>query len=422
MATDAAQLAQRFRDIRQEWDLRPGEVEAQAQNKALAPIHAWLRTGMNSPEVVIRAVQVLMADPERPAIHKRTAVKQVFNQIAQAWESAGLKEQDVLILKGMLLATWPLELSEGGFALAPLLDSVWMALGSRLGKEKQLGQWRRNLATTAVEAPSPSSHSKSFDYKRLTPLGMVEVPNLDDRFNELEVTNNSRSAKLFRSQQQVLMSFANQLNATTQILNYFDNSFASLTAQTNNTTHSLNQLSEELSQPDQLNLLWWGQARYSNITRKPYRRISDATERLWWMAWESSELAIDLEVEPAACFLLETLYQLDKRVEDTKRPLKDWLAEFIAALRRIHESGQHVKAMAMNDRLENLAEEDALGLPITWARLEAANPRPSEGSLEERIRTEVAIDPETLIDLGDWAAWIFRESLLDRRLGEFGDK
>jgi hypothetical protein len=431
MATDdAAQLAERFREIRQEWDLRSGEAETQAQNKALAPLHAWLRTGVNSPEVVIRAVQVLMADPERPAIHKRHAVNYVFKQISKAWESAGLKEQDVLILRGMLLAAWPQALGDGGFALAPLLNSAWACIPGRFSKQGQLEEWREHLVTSPrASSPAPSSKPPS-EAKITEGLKALKAPDHASEIAEIQRSSNhytsnvaTSAAQLFKAHQDILSSVTGQLNTQQKVLKQFETTLSGLSDRVSNTSHALSQLNETVSQADQLDLLWWGQARYSSITRLPYRRIADDTERLWWMAWESSELATALEVEPAACFLIETLYQLDKRVDAPKRPLKEWLDELLEALRRIHgKEEQHANAMTMSDQLETLAREDALGLPVTWARLQAANSKPFEGSIEERIRTDIAVDPDTLLDLGDWAAWIFRESLLDRRLAEFGEQ
>jgi hypothetical protein len=432
MATDdMAQLADHFREICQEWNLSAGEAQIQAHKKALAPLHAWLLTGVDSPEVVIRAVQVLMADPERPANRKRPAVKQLFKQLSQAWGSVGLNEEDVLILRGMLLATWPRELREGGFALAPLLDSAWVGIPGRVDKQKHLQEWRRQLAT-AEQPSSPvilSIRKISNESKRAAGLVEVQAPDPEGRLARLQNHVNrysdhgaSHSHEVLKEHQQVFSVFAHQLNITKNILEHFDKDIAALTGQVTEITSALQELSEARSQPGQLDLLWWGQAKYSTTTRLPYRRIADDTERLWWMAWESSELATALEVEPAACFLIETLYQLDKRIDAPKRPLKEWLAELLEALRRIHgKDEQHADAMAMSDHLETLAREDALGLPVTWARRQAANPKPFDGSLEERIRTDIAVDPDTLLDLGDWAAWIFREALLDHRLWEFGD-
>nr|WP_253895059.1 GTPase-associated system all-helical protein GASH [Corallococcus exercitus] len=168
---------------------------------------------------------------------------------------------------------------------------------------------------------------------------------------------------------------------------------------------------------NQLNLIWWGQARYSPGTRKPYRRIKDSAERLWWMAWEASELAIGLSIEPAVSFFVEVLQQVDGELH-IQRPLKEWIGELIHTLRQIQRSEQSAKSIAVGNRLKALATEDSLGLPITWARLEAALEQRVGPDFETRAHEKIALDMDTRIDRGEWAAWLFREALLDRYLRE----
>jgi len=424
VATDTENLlAERFREIRQEWDLKPGEAETKAQNQALAPLHAWLRTGMGAPDVVIRAVQVLIADPERPGIHKRPAVNYVFKQISKFWESAGFTAQDVLILKGMLLACWPQEPRSGGLALAPLLDSAWTAVPSNLNKEKQIEEWRKQVSVLPQAPHQEKPQKKASGESKIIKGNVKDIPVPDYTRAISEVENSgthysqalaANSAQLFTNHHAIIAALTGHLNATNKFLGQLDTRVAEISEQLSSTSR---ELSSHSSQTAQIDVFWWGQARYSSTKRQPYRRISDANERLWWMAWESSKLAMGLEVEPAASFLVENLYQLDKRADDQKRPLKQWLADLISTLRRVREDEQLTTAISMSTPLEKLAREDALGLAVTWARLQAANPRSDTSAMEERLREDVAVDPDTLLDLGDWAAWVFRESLLDRYLG-----
>ncbi|HEX5751286.1 MAG TPA: GTPase-associated system all-helical protein GASH [Archangium sp.] len=421
MATDTENLlAERFREIRQEWDLRTGEADTTAQNQALAPLHAWLRTGVDAPEVVIRAVQVLMADPERPGIHRRKAINFVFRQISRFWQSAGLGAQDVLILKGMLLACWTDNLVGGHFALTPLLESAWSAIEGRLSREKYLEQWRHQQASpptaTSLNGPEDTASATQQQEWALLPIAVPDSAQTITRIQESDEdrtdTLAKHSASLFNVHQETLTRIANHLNEVSHILGGLDVRVSAISDFTGETLNKI--ISSRTAQAD---LLWWGQARYSSTRRQPYRRISDASERLWWMAWESSKLAMGLEVEPAASFLIENLYQLGNQTVDQKRPLKEWLSDLIGTLRRVRENEQHAAATSMSVPLEKLATEDPLGLPVTWARIQAAQPRHDPSAIEERLRDKVAVDPDTLIDLGDWAAWIFRESLLDRHLG-----
>ncbi|HVG60997.1 MAG TPA: GTPase-associated system all-helical protein GASH, partial [Hyalangium sp.] len=173
-------------------------------------------------------------------------------------------------------------------------------------------------------------------------------------------------------------------------------------------TSSLNQEQE---------LLWWGQARYSTILGKPYRRIEDAAERLWWMAVEASALATDVDVEPAASFLMETLLQIDDDI-NTKRPLRDWLTELFKTLRRLHAGKQYADsdAMKLTNTLKQILEKDPLGLPVSWVHLQAIDSTLQEADFAERAKESLGLDLDIPIDRGEWAAWVFRESLLDWRL------
>jgi hypothetical protein len=136
------------------------------------------------------------------------------------------------------------------------------------------------------------------------------------------------------------------------------------------------------------------------------------------MAWEASELALGLPADPAASFLVETLHQLEGNVDTPKRPLKDWLGELIPVLRDLQQTSQHADTLALSGTLQELAQEDALGLPVTWARLEAANSKGKDSDLAERAREALGLDVDEPISRGDWAAWLFREALLDRHLHE----
>jgi hypothetical protein len=422
VATETAkQLGDRFRNIRQAWDLRADETEVQAQNKALVPLRDWLLKGVTSAEIPLRAAQVLMADPERPGIHKRPAVNAVLTQVSDAWESAGLKERDVQILRGMLLATWPQGQQGGGFALAPLLDSAWMAITSRTIKDKALQDWRRQLlATTAQPLPVSKTKKKPAEESNLSQeLTSFEFPDLTKAIKVVETAGAPYSEKLATQTARAFSSFVESIEALTAHLNTtVTTSIAELDIGVSNLS---SQISEATTQPksqtEQLNLLWWGQARYSHYLQTPYRHFSDVTERLWWMAWDCSELAQSLQVEPAASFLVETLYQVDRTIDTQKRPLAAWVAELTGTLRRIREQGQHAPVLAMGKHLEKFAQEDPLGLPVTWARLEAARAKPSQDAIEDQLRVQVGLDPQVLLDRGDWAAWVFREALLDRRLG-----
>ena len=423
VATDTTKhLLERFRAIRQAWDLQQGEAETLAQNRALLPLHEWLRRGVDLPEVVVRAVQVLMADSERPAIHKRPAINEVIQAISDVWASAGLKPQDTLILRGMILAAWPEDLAAGGFEFAPLLDSAWMALKSKTNKEMWTETWRQRLATGIQPNVAEKPLETSANATQASRNEVGEVPDLNKIISDIDNVegvisgqwgnpHGVRMGRVLRAHHSTLGVLVNQANAFRDVLDETRTDLSNLS----------DQVSETLSSPaPQIHLLWWGQAKYSHLTRRPYRRITDPIERVWWMAWECSELALGLEVEPVESFLVETLHQFDTGKEDRKRPLWEWVSELVSVLRSLHGKDPYRQAMVMSTRLKTLSSKDPLGLPITWARLEASGATTPEGTLEERFREQVALDPEAPIAQSDWAAWIFREAMLDRRFQNFG--
>jgi hypothetical protein len=156
----------------------------------------------------------------------------------------------------------------------------------------------------------------------------------------------------------------------------------------------------------ELDLLWWGQARYCHAEAKPYRQMrASADVVLWWAAYEAAENSLPLETEPAAAYLVETLQGLGQDVFEKKSLLR-WIEGLHATLIRFAD-----KAPRVSERLSSLVAEDALGLPVTWTRLRAARKEPLEGAVGE-----VALDLDAEIDRGEWASWIFREVLLDLHL------
>lgn len=409
--------AMRLNALRREWGLSAvDEATAKAQSTALEPLSKWLRGGQDSPKVVIRAVQLLLADPERIGVDRRPAVETVIQQVSELWANAGVETQGMFGLQAMLLAAWPYDLTRGSFALAPLFDSAWEVMRGRPHQQAQINAWRQQLPRSTgtedhfqdVELDAPAVAVESEE---------LPLPNPDPNMQHLEnYRGNSWSFSNFSTQ---LIGVLESHRAALTTLDSRTN--ATIAALSETLTQLANQiepvLTTSLSQSRALsNFLWWGQSRYSQAARRPYRRIENATERLWWMAWEASKLALDLAVDPAASFLVETLYQLEGKADDQKRPLKDWLGELILVLRSLHQTGRQTGTLAMSETLKQLATEDALGLPVTWARLEAENPKRQDSDIGERAREALAIDLDAPISRGDWAAWLFREALLDRQL------
>jgi hypothetical protein len=161
------------------------------------------------------------------------------------------------------------------------------------------------------------------------------------------------------------------------------------------------------SMKGELDLLWWGQARYCESLRKPFRRIQPPEDVLWWAAREAADRAQGVDVEPAAAYLVETLHALGQDASE-RRSLLQWMEGLHASLNRAPQL-----VPALSEPLERYAREDALGLPVTWVRLQAARKESLEGAAEK-----VALDLKAEIDRGQWASWILRECLLDLHLAD----
>lgn len=387
------------------------EATAQAQTRALEPLTLWLRNGTESPEVVIRAVQALLADPEEPSAHVRPAVDEIIRQVADSWASAGAEKAGILGLQLMLIAAWPDKLNEGQFALVPLFNSALSALQIRSRQSAQVAEWQRALTGDGVSASTPSDALiKEPDV--VVTASFLGLPDPDSNMQYLEKHQDSNMD---------FSDFGAQLNGVLDshraALRVLDERTESLVTVLKSATSSVADAVERAS--NKMNakqeFLWWGQSRYSHSERRPYRRIEDGPTRLWWMAWEASELALTLDVEPSASFFVEVLHQMGENVSE-KRPLIAWLSDLFQSLQTLHEHDHHAERIALGGNLKKIATKDALGMPVTWARLEAASNRHRASTFEQRARHDIALDLDTVLDRGDWAVWLFREALLDRHL------
>jgi len=71
----------------------------------------------------------------------------------------------------------------------------------------------------------------------------------------------------------------------------------------------------------------------------------------------------------------------------------------------------------LSKRLDDIAKLDALGLPVTWVRRRVMDKEPFD---RDAAKNDVALHLEEKIDRGDWASWVFRETLLDLHLLDKG--
>jgi hypothetical protein len=391
------------------------EQGTQARRGSLEPLEKWLQSGAQSPQVVIRAVQTLLADPEAPGVDQRPAVEEVRRVVQTAWATAGAQNKGMLGLQALILAAWPMKRS-GWITVAPLFDSAWLAARRPERHRKHFDQWRQNVAQPPPKpAEQPLRQTTTNTQKAAIKLESGKIKALSKPFQQF-IANNWSS---------VADSYSAPLEALSNDIKLLEEHISSLEEAVphwQSIEHSVQEIKQLLahqtsSTNHEQELLWWGQARYSTSLGKPYRLIEDGMERLWWMAAEASALATDVDVAPAASFLMETLRQVDSDI-DTKRPIKDWLTEFFKTLRRLHASKQYADndAMKLTPTLKQLVEKDALGLPVSWVHLQAINSTLQEADIAEHAKAAVGLDLDILIDRGEWAAWVFRESLLDWRL------
>jgi hypothetical protein len=66
----------------------------------------------------------------------------------------------------------------------------------------------------------------------------------------------------------------------------------------------------------------------------------------------------------------------------------------------------------VSERLTSLAGRCAIGLPVTWVRLNCEDPFDVQG-LEEA--TTLALDTE--VPSWQWSSWLLRECMLERLIG-----
>ena len=413
MDEDRIKAARReLNSIWAEWGLEPESAVSDMQFKALPALVEWLAKGRHDPRRVIRAVQILLADPEKPGVCRRAAVKGLVEVLVDHWPNVGTGGGDLTLIQALLLATWP-EGREGDFGLVPLLDSAWEVVQGREGQQDLIQSWRERVC-----AEDAAVHPRPEPWGSETPEVLSSVPNLSfDK--EIRGILSSLKARADQNPAQNIQGLLNAKNLS-DVLNAFFDNFNALDGYHEDFVSSLDELMDSSLQKmldvyrsvaAQIDLLWWGQARYCHALRKPYRRIGDPGQILWWACREVAERARRLALEPSAAFLVETLDSLGQQV-DERRPLGQWMVDLYQAL-------VHAGEMAPEPcrRLSELVSHDALGLPVSWLRwhaLKNVNPK----MMLSEMTDAVALPLSAEIDRGQWAGWVLREILLDLRLEE----
>lgn len=163
--------------------------------------------------------------------------------------------------------------------------------------------------------------------------------------------------------------------------------------------------SQQCRSGDTLEYLWWGQARYCQLARRPYRRITERSTQIWLAALEASQHATTLQVEPSAAYLQEVLHGLGLPL-DERQPLH----AHVASLQKTLLAGTNA-SLELPPSLARLVDHDALGLPVCLLIRKPSTP-------DSQLHDMLGIAADTEIDLGEWIAWQFRELVLVRRWPE----
>lgn len=174
-----------------------------------------------------------------------------------------------------------------------------------------------------------------------------------------------------------------------------------------------------------IELLWWGQSGYCHRLEKPYRKLKDPSEILFYAAFEASERAISssksgterpssrkqtptqiLAIAPTAAYLARVLKDLGQNL-DSQETLYGWLT-------RLHRILPERSGLKLGAALEAPLAEDPLGLPVNWVRWLKwqGQPFPSIETAQERIGFSL----DGKIDMAEFAELVLRETMLDRFL------
>ncbi len=403
----------RLGEIWREWGIPLDAGKAGMHQTALKALGAWLRDAPKHPERVVLATQLLMTDPQRPDERRRGVIKRFVEVVEESWPTVGTASEDVAYLQAMVLAAWPVGRKSDPWSLARLLDSAWRHVPVDVGHKRRLDVWRDSVPSEAEpkvvahlttpglggdQTPAPSARMPDKDPHL---AWMENQKGKDHSFPNLApylISVLTRHGNAIRGLQTDVASLHGTISTTAQ---------AVVESIEKAVDRSLRRLHSSAS--GQLELLWWGQARYSHTLRRPFRRLADSGAVLWWAAWEAAERSEALPSPPVAAFICETLHALGQDLTE-QRPLVGWLEELAETLRRHAEYLTDVR-----EPLAGLVTGDALGLPISWLRAQIA-----AGEVPDDLATAagkaVSLDLTTPLDRGDWATWLLRELLLDRRL------
>ena len=385
-------------EIWRSWGMRSTNDEAKAQKEALAALEKHLRSGS---AVLVRGAQALLLDPETPGAAKRPLLATFWRVVDSAWSSAGTANTHLLALQAMLLVCWPEDSNHSG--LVSSLLSPWEHLRGRGLQKERLVQWRDERATESFFAVENEKNGVD-----LSQLGAAYEALAEYRQTNLEKSCQSTRSVYDHNSLVMTPETGTLLQEDISVLSkgiteFAKDVFVGLDSVATSLQDSATTNPQDSAADPRSEYLWWGQARYSHLARKPFRRMDDSTEALWFAAREAAERACKLPMEPSASYLQETLFSLGRSPSE-KKPLVQWLSELRPVITNHPED-------PLGADLVKLVREDALGLPVTQL---CADLTVSEADLKNVLGAPA----EAELDAGQWAAWVFRELVFQRRWQE----
>ena len=366
--TDIEDVQKKFGRIwRKELGLEPTEKAVEGANKALPALLDWLKKGEEDVEIVVAAYRCLLVEPEDPEV--RPVLEPVFDALNPDWPS--IQKNHASLIQAMLIAAWPEE-DPGQFDVAPLLDSTWQLIEILPRRKEPIDKWRR----------------RRLENESLNLRGNKDLQ------ESLEGVSGS------------LAHLDELAESTGYSWDHFGKQLKDVLKEHQECLHNF-----VSSHDDRMSeLLWWGQARYCQETQRPYRKMGDETELLWWCCRGAANIVgvwPRLPTEPSASFLVETLVALGQDVNKSK-PLYAWLNEMRSFL-----SENRIAYNLDDTPLHSLVEETGLGLPLTRLRMKVASNEPFD--LPE---LNLGLNLDSPLERADWTSWVFKEMVLESELEE----
>lgn len=384
-------VSTRLNDIRDAVGLEASSHD-EPQRQGLPKVHDWLKKA--SARTVLEASQVLFVegDLELPAVHR--AAKPVRDLLTDEWGNLAKPAQRMLALKVLVLAAWDTKaMCTGPYRVLALAASPLWTPTRQLALRPYLEEALRELSVATITNPDDTW---STDAAKAAP------PKFDAN-SFPEALKAEISAPPLQPGAQEKLGATLSLHAST-----IASLRASIEAVRTVTLGLPPVIDAKLSKlASSVDIIWWGQTRYCEYQRKPFRQLSSAASKRWWAALGLSERANANYVESAASFLVETLLSLGVAADET-RTLGEWLEELHDTLKRDQRD-----LPRMRDQIVAHVTDCAVGLPVTWVRTHANDPFNSK-----LIEEATTLDLSQPLHSWQWTSWLLRECMLEELLGD----